>query len=153
MPTYVESIVKEHLQTTMRCDLNMLQAKCMTQEIGNYTILCASKFQKQNGVAVSCGLKHMQAKALTNKLVTAIVELRTIFGLQIFRRPRTFAGQMLDIEHLLDCNFLWPQKLAGQKLDKTCDYMSMGQHMSKVRVRNISGPQCAVTSTCCRPNV
>ena len=68
----------------MRCDLNMLQAKCMTQEIGNYTILRASKFQKQNGVAVSCGLKHMQAKALTNKLVTAIVELRTIFGLQIY---------------------------------------------------------------------
>ena len=56
----------------------------MTQETGNYTILCDSNFQKQNGVTVSCGLKHLQAKALTNKFVIATVYLRTIFGLQIY---------------------------------------------------------------------
>ena len=72
-PAYVEGIVKEHLWTTVSCGLNILQTKCMTKDIGDYTISWANKFKKRKAhswVTVSCGLKHFKAKDLTVQLGT-----------------------------------------------------------------------------------
>ena len=89
----------------MSSDLNMLQAKCMTKGIGNYTCLRANKLEK--GTIRGYSLLWPQTFA-GQRFDRQIGDCNLLFKEHIWtthlRQPQTFAGHMLDIEHLLDCN-------------------------------------------------